>query len=382
MKRYRSIDFFRGLCMIVMIGGHLFDWWLTEQDYWFFLLLKNVFGIWAATGFVFLSGVSTNMSYKRALELGNPNDASFMKRGRKLYMLRASLILLIGFIYNYAVSIGLGVGWTWIWAWLILQTIAFCIIMAWPLLKTSKSLRIILAIVFFIVNQILFILLIPYKGQFNIGGVLYHIIFNPIDQYIILSYFGVFLFGTVIGETLYDINLIKDQTERNQKLKYKMLVFLLIGVIIMTFGISYDFPMFFSYGSFPSIYYSLGLVIIVLSILILNEDLEIIITKKRYPVLSYFSYYSFTVYLGHYPLYFLFYRQLNIPLCIIAEIITGILMTFFLSIISKKVDKKASIKYGVNVLALLIFMKTEKRKKIKRKKKNLSNRKEKNLSIH
>ncbi len=362
--------------MIVMIGGHLFDWWLTEEDYWFFVLLKNVFGIWGATGFVFLSGVSTNMSYKRALELGDSSDASFMKRGRKLYMLRALLILIIGFIYNACVSIGLGVGWTWIWAWLILQTIAFCIIMAWPLLKTSKSLRLILAVVFFIANQILFILLVPYKGQFNIGGVLYHIIFNPIDQYIILSYFSVFLFGTVIGETLYDVNLIRVQAERKKELKKRMLVFSLIGTIIMTFGIIYDFPMFFSYGSFPSIYYSLGLVIIVLSILILNEDLAIITTKKRYPVFSYYSYYSFTVYLSHYPLYFLFYRQLNIPLCIIAEIITGILMTFLLSIISKKVGKKASLKYGINYLSLLIFMKTEKRKKIRRKKKNLSNRKE------
>jgi len=357
--------------MMVMIGGHLFDWWLTEDDYWFFLFLKNVFGIWGATGFVFLSGVSTNISYKQGLELGDSKDASFMKKGRKLYMLRALLILLIAVIYNGCVGILLGLGWTFLWAWLVLQTIAFSIIMAWPLLKTSKSLRVVLSIVLFITNQLLYILLVPFKGQFNVGGVLYHLIFNPIDQYIILSYFGVFLFGTVIGETLYDVNQIKNKAERQQRLKFKLLGFILIGVIIMTFGIVYDFPMFFSYGSFPSIYYSLGLVIIVLSVLILNEDFNILTTKKRYPFFSYYSYYSFTVYLAHNPLFFLFHRQLNIPLCIIAEIITAILLTYVLSKISKKVGKKASLKYGISVISLKIFMKTEKRKKIKRRKKQI-----------
>ena len=368
MKRYRSIDFFRGICMCVMIGGHLFDWWLTENDYWFFLFLKNFFGIWAATGFIFLSGLSTKIAYKRGLEMGNKEDKSFMKKARNLYMLRAFFILIIALIYNTCVAIAIN-DLTWIWTWFVLQTIAVSLIMAWPLLKTTKIVRITIAIMCFVVNQLLFVLLFPYQGYPNVYGVLYHIIFNPIDQYIILSYFSVFLVGTVIGETLYDIGQIGDKTEMRKVLKSKFLVIILFGVFIMIIGIVYDFPMFFSYGSFQSIYYSLGLVIIILSVLILNEELEIITTKKRYPCFSYYSYYSFTIYLAHNPLYFLFYRQLNIPLCIIAEIITVALMTWLLSIISKKIGKKASLKYGITAFSLFLVMKFEKKKKIKQRKK-------------
>ncbi len=354
--------------MLIMIGGHLFDWWLTEDDYWFFLFLKNFFGIWGATGFIFLSGLSTNIAYKKGLTLGNPEDKSFMKKARNLYMLRALFILLVALIYNTAIAIAIN-DLKWIWTWFVLQTIAVALIMAWPLLKTTKIVRIIIAIIFFVVNQLLFELLFPYQGQLNVYGVLYHIIFNPIDQYIILSYFSVFLIGTVIGETLYDVGQIGDKTKMRKVLKSKFLVIILFGAFIMIFGIVYDFPMFFSYGSFQSIYYSLGLVIIILSVLILNEEMEIITTKKSYTCFSYFSYYSFTIYLAHYPLFFLFYRQLNIPLCIIAEIITVALMTWLLSIISKKIGKKASLKYGITAFSLFIVMRIEKKKKIKRRKK-------------
>ena len=34
MKRYKTIDMIRGLAMIIMVGGHMLDWWLTTEDYW------------------------------------------------------------------------------------------------------------------------------------------------------------------------------------------------------------------------------------------------------------------------------------------------------------------------------------------------------------
>ncbi|MHA1526836.1 MAG: heparan-alpha-glucosaminide N-acetyltransferase domain-containing protein [Promethearchaeota archaeon] len=369
LKRYNSIDTLRGVCMVIMIGGHLWDWWLTTEDYWFFILLKNVFGIWGATGFVFISGVSTFISYRHGMKMGNSKDKAFMAQARKLYMLRAFFILGIALIYNTCIAIAVQ-NPKWIWTWFVLQTIAVSLIMAWPLLKTSKIVRIGVAIILFGINQILFVLLSPYQGQLNTYGVLYHIFFNPIDQYIILSYFSVFLIGTVIGETLYEFHQIKDPIEMRKVMKSKLSVFILLGTSIMIFGIVYDFPLFFEYGTFPSIYYSLGLVIILLSILIFIEKLEIITTKERHRFFSFYSYYSFTIYLAHYPLYFLFYRQLNVIVSIIALAITAIIMTYLLFLISRKVGKRASLKFGITTLSFRIVMKLEKRKSKRNKRKN------------
>jgi hypothetical protein len=248
--------------------------------------------------------------------------------------------------------------------------------MAWPLLKTPKIVRIVAAIICFALNQLLFVLLSPYEGQFNTYGVLYHIFFNPIDQYIFLSYFGVFLAGTVIGETLYEFHQIEDEIEMKREIKSKLIVFILLGTIIMTLGIIYDFPLFFEYGTFPSIYYSLGLVIILLSILIFIEKFEVIRTKERHRFFSFYSYYSFTIYLAHYPLFFLFYRQLTILVSIFVLAITAIIMTYLLFLVSRKVGKKASLKFGITTLSFNIVMKLEKRKKRLNKRKKLNSNRE------
>ena len=32
MKRYKSIDIIRGICMIIMLAGHMLNWWLIPKD--------------------------------------------------------------------------------------------------------------------------------------------------------------------------------------------------------------------------------------------------------------------------------------------------------------------------------------------------------------
>jgi len=55
---------------------------------------------------------------------------------------------------------------------------------------------------------------------------------------------------------------------------------------------------------------------------------------------------------------------------IIALAITAIIMTYLLFILSRKVGKKASLKFGITTLSFRIVMKLEKRKKRANKRRN------------
>ncbi|MFX1434647.1 MAG: heparan-alpha-glucosaminide N-acetyltransferase domain-containing protein, partial [Promethearchaeota archaeon] len=76
MRRIRSIDTIRGACMWIMIFGHILEWWISYDSYWFkdwmFAFLESV----GATGFLFVSGISTALAYKSSLIKTN-NSTNF-----------------------------------------------------------------------------------------------------------------------------------------------------------------------------------------------------------------------------------------------------------------------------------------------------------------
>ena len=127
--------------------------------------------------------------------------------------MRATIKMSKALIYNFAIGLAIN-DITYIWAWNVLQTIAISLILAWPLLKTSKILRIIIAAVLLIVNEILLAFLLPYQGEANFYGVLFHILYNPLDQYALLSFFNALLLGTVIGDVLFDLNKLENTVKR------------------------------------------------------------------------------------------------------------------------------------------------------------------------
>ena len=82
--------------------------------------------------------------------------------------------------------------------------------MALPLLRTSKLLRIALGIGLLVANDLLLTFLLPYEGQMNNYGVLFHIFYHPKEGFTILPYFAIFIIGSVGGDFFFDINSIKD----------------------------------------------------------------------------------------------------------------------------------------------------------------------------
>lgn len=366
MKRYKSVDIFRGFVVIGMVFGHILNWWLIPEDYWLYLFVYYALGPFAAGGFLFLSGMSGIFAYKKSLIMVDELDDYSIGMVRNIYILRSLLLLLIAFLYNISIALAIN-NLTWIWAWFVLQTIAFSLLLAWPLLKTSKIFRIIFGSTILIINFIVLELLRPYQGQYhNFYGIIYHILFNPLNLYPIIPFFVIFLMGTVAGEVLYEINLIEEKNEKNYAFKNKFIYpCFIIGICLTIFAILFQFPSFFTYSSFSAIVYAIGIICIIVSVIIWIEEFELIKTKKNYNFFYYYSYYSFTIFLGHNVLYFLFYQKLNAVTIWIPIVITLFLFTLLLRFTYKKLGPKASLKAGIGVLSIFIAIKLEQRKYIK-----------------
>ena len=353
MRRINSVDTVRGFSMFLMVFGHLIVWWLRPEDawleFWLYAFLKPL----GATGFLFVSGISAALSFRNYQNTVKDSNTINMTTVRNVYLLRAIFILIIAFIFNLFNALIWGGS---IWEWNALQTIGFSLILAWPLLKTSKLFRIFLGIAMIIANQLILNFLLLYEGEASLFGILFHLLFNPLDQYVILIYLGVFIIGSAIGEYIYKINLIEDESKRKYLFKNRLLIHtLIIGVFLIVFGIFYQFPNFLDFNTISSISFAVGLVITILSSLMLIEVLEKIKTNKNYKYFFYYSYYSFTIFLLHNPLIFLFTKQLNAYFTIWLAIAVGIvLFGVILRATYKKIEKYASLKAVLSIISFYI----------------------------
>jgi hypothetical protein len=342
-----------------MVYGHMLQFWIRPEDFWLKYWLFAILAPIGATGFLFISGVSSTLAYKSNLQ----TQKLPMKTMRNIYLLRASLILIIALFFNLGVAMVFGGGnLADTWSWNALQTIGISLLLAWPLLKTSKIFRVSIAIIAIILNQILLTMLTPYSGQSSLLGIVYHVLFNPIDTYVILNYYGIVLIGSVIGDYIYDLKNGDEQKKKEFLLTHRSIIYIIfIGMSVFIFGIMLFYPNFIYFNTISSVLYALGFIIAALAILIVIEILEVIKTKKSYNLLYYYSYYSFTIFLGHNVLLVLFMQQLNVYFTIwLAVFVFNIILGGLLKIAHDKLGWRASVKAGISILSAFIAMKIEK----------------------
>jgi len=205
MKRLKSIDIFRGIIMLAMIFVHLRDWWiLGGANANFSFITRPFVDRTFAPAFMFSAGIGTFISYNNRFK--KISEEYSYRTLRNEYLLRGLIIGIIGLIYNIFVAIQYSDP-SLIWTWFMLFSIGFSLLMAWPLLKTSKLFKVAFGLIIIIANEILFWFLVPYIGQLNFYGVLYHILFNSLNLDPILESFFFLLIGIVIGELIVDIFL-------------------------------------------------------------------------------------------------------------------------------------------------------------------------------
>ncbi|MHA2036940.1 MAG: heparan-alpha-glucosaminide N-acetyltransferase domain-containing protein [Promethearchaeota archaeon] len=360
MKRIKSVDIIRGFSIWIMVYGHMLQFWIRPEDFWLKYWLFAFLAPIGATGFLFISGVSSTLAYKS----NQQTQKLSMKTMRNIYLLRAFFILIIALFFNLGVAMVFGGGdIADTWSWNALQTIGASLLLAWPLLKRSKLLRVAVAIIAIVMNQILLTMLSPYGGQPSFLGIVYHILFNPIDTYWILNYYGIVLIGSVMGDYIFDLKN-GDQLKKKEFLfSHRSIIYsIVIGISVCIFGVLFFFPNFITFNTISSNLYALGFIIAALAILIMIEILEVIKTKKSYNLLHYYSYYSFTIFLGHNVLLVLFMGQLSAYHTIwIAVVVFNIILGVLLKTMHDKLGIRASVKAGISILSAYLAMKIEKK---------------------
>jgi uncharacterized membrane protein len=353
-KRLKSIDIFRGLCMAWMVLNHIINWWVQSDYIWIHSIAIMIIDPIGASGFLFISGISITLSHRKRISKIPENDELNYRIVRNSYFFRAFFIFIIAIIYNIPVPLVLQDP-TMIWIWFVLLTAAISLFIAWPLLKTLKYIRIIIAIGIIILHLFLVTILLPYQGESNFFGLLFHILYNGITQDPILIFFPFFLIGTVVGDIIHESINIKNR--RNYK--STLLKLLVIGIILIIFGIILNYPTFLKRRSLSWIIYSIGINIGLLSILLIIENTSLMTTKKSYKLIFYYSYYSLTIYLAHNLLYFLFLNQLDIISIWFSAVGAFLSIGLVFRAIYKKWESKASLKAQVSRLSLKLSMKIE-----------------------
>ena len=360
--RYKVVDTGRGICIFGMVMTHMLNWWLTVQDFWFYTFFIMWVASGGAVGFLFVSGASATLSLKRRTMELKKGDKFFFHLIRRVYFLRALLLLVVALIYNTIIAIIVG-DFIWIWSWNVLQTIAISLFLTWPFIKTSKIFRIIIGIIVLVVNELILAFLLPYQGQVNFYGILFYILFNPLEQYILLPYFSMFLLGTVLGDILHDLAQIEDPQERKGAFRTHLIITSILGPTLMILGFLI-IPNFERHASMGSITYGLGFLLVLYTGLLYYEIFEPIKLKEKHRFLYFYNYYSFTIYLGHNVIFFLFYRQLTVITIWIPMIITLTIISLIIIFMYKKLGAKASLKAGVSVVSYYLATNKEQRRKL------------------
>ena len=341
MIRFKSVDTFRGICMTWMYLGHLLEWWIKPEYLFINTIAHQTLDSVGASGFLLISGLSMALSYRRksSQKDSNPNQI------KNQYFLRAFFLLIIAILYNVPVAIAYN-NFFELWIWFVLLTAAFSLILAWPLLKTPIYVRMVIGFSIWVVNSYIFMYLSNFSGDFSIYGVIYYILYNQPQLDPILTFFPFFLFGTVLGEMIFRLNIKKDSSDYKKKLKKNFIIPLIfIGIVLIICGVIYNYPQFFTIrSSLAWNLFSLGIETILLMIFLSFEFLFKYKPKKSYRFLFYFSYYSFTVYLVHQLLYFLFLGQLDYITIWFAIPITFILSGLLLRTVYRHIGPYASIK--------------------------------------
>ncbi|MGQ4874077.1 MAG: heparan-alpha-glucosaminide N-acetyltransferase domain-containing protein [Promethearchaeia archaeon] len=368
MKRYRTIDTIRGASMCWMMVAHLSGWWITSNDFWIAELIWALFDFMGSTTFMFISGMSMTMFFRGRLLKAQLRDDYTEKIAKREYIFRSILLLMVAFGYNLFVALAINKIYD-VWKWFVLQAIGISLLMAYPFLKLSKFVRICTAIIFWMLYLIILIHVYPYKGEFNFYGIIFFIFYNSLDLDPILGFFPFLLLGTVIGDIIFEINLIENDNVRHSVILKKFIIpTIIIGIGLVLFGIFFElnlniyyghgvkepFPDFLIRGSFPWMIYSLGIILIIFSILLYIEEAQLFRKNDGFRFFFYYSYYSLTIYLVHNLLYFAFYKQLNGTIIWFYIITTTILVGIILKIMHDKLGPKVSLKNQLGRLSFKI----------------------------
>lgn len=347
LNRIKSVDAFRGFSIFIMVFYHPILWWTVASQVWMLLLVRRILFIEASI-FIFVSGISAVLSLRKRMEKVHIDSFYSKRKLLKDHYSRSLIFFLIAIVYNVVTGIWvMGIGG--IWSWFILLTVAVCQLIAYPLIKLPSIIRVLLIIFIIFITQPILIVLGSLKTDFPNSGwsILYHLIFNPIQEYPILPHLAFFILGTVCGEIFYHTYSINDKNLRELQIKNKIVrTFFAYGLIIMVSSIIFPSLIFndaFAYlnrNSTLSTLFGIGWALFLIALFTYIHEFKCT-EEWKYKFFFYFSVYSLTLYLVHNVVALFFWQSLNI----IASVIIAIISTIGFWYLSKVLYNK----YGVNI---------------------------------
>ncbi|TXT64577.1 MAG: putative Acyltransferase family protein [Promethearchaeota archaeon] len=356
-KRIGSIDFFRGFCMFLMLIGHIALWLVVPADF------RAQEFIWIAlepiakgTGFILISGTSIALSLSGKSGGFENADKETKRLMRNTAYLRALLLLCVALIFN------VGLLFTnpeaKIYDWWILFTLSICLMFTWPLMKLTINSRLIIGVMLLVFDYFFFQYLNANLNNSPIYADLMEFFF-PSDtrQNPILSFFPFYLFGTIIGSLLTEVNFYEGSTE-----DFVRKVTLPVGlpsVGFLIFGILFNFPGFLVTNSFSYIIYAIGLNSLLVTVLLTIDKITNFNFNSKYSPLFYYSFYSLTFYLLHYIIMFFPPNILNGITFWIVVVILNVVLMFIFNLIYRKIKGLFSLKYLVSAGGLYFAIKIE-----------------------
>ncbi len=190
MERFWEIDFTRGIALVMMLVSNF----VTDIQYFVNYTSHYEFWWWfariTAFLFIFLVGVSLNVSYGRAKREEKASFAKYLKRG--LFILGLGLLItVVTYLAIPQAYIRFGV----------LHLIGLSIILTYPFLKWKKSVCLWLGLSLIVIGLLLSTIVVNTSALLLIG--LIPLGFASVDYFPLLPWFGVVLFGLYFGKTLY-----------------------------------------------------------------------------------------------------------------------------------------------------------------------------------
>ena len=350
LNRIKSIDAFRGFSIFIMIFYHPILWWTVASQVWMLLLVRRLLFIEASL-FVFVSGISVVLSLRSRMEKINDNLFYSKRKIFKEHYFRSLIFFLVALVYNLVTNIWV-VGIGGIWSWHILFTVVVCQLIAYPLTKLPIIIRVLLIILVIFVTHPILIVLTSLKMDFPNGGwsILYHIIFNPIQEYPILPNLAFFTLGTVCGEIFYGIYIINDKDLRKIQIKNKIVRrFFVYGLILMVGSIIYpslvfnDALAYLNRNTTICTLFGIGWALFLIALFTYLHEFKYT-SEWKYKFFFYFSVYSLTLYLVHNIVALFFWQSLNIVASIIIAIISTIGFWYLSKILYNNYGSKISLK--------------------------------------
>ena len=350
LNRIKSIDAFRGFTIFLMVFYHPILWWTVESQVWMLLLVRRLFFIEASL-LLFVSGISVVLSLRTRMEKVHIDSFYSKRKLLNEYYLRSIIFFLVAIVYNMITAIWvMGVGG--IWSWFILFTIAVCQLIAYPLIKLPRIIRVLLTIFIIFISQPILLVLGSLKMDFPNSGwsILYHLIFNPVWEYPILPNLAFFILGTVCGEVFYQIYSIKNENLRKLQIQNKIVRrFFACGIVLMVGSIIFPILMFndaFSYlnrYSTISTLFGIGWVLFLIALFTYMHEFKYT-SEWKYKFFFYLSVYSLNLYLVHNVVALFFWQSLNIVASIIISIISTIGFWYSSKILYNNFGSKISLK--------------------------------------